>query len=110
MEHLEIREHLEFSSNKQTRKKLLASENLVAELVCYEPGQTTIAHLHPRQDEMFYVIEGAGTIVVNEQDVQVSAGSIVFVPSGVRHGIRADAGGQLALMFIKGPGATGTSS
>ena len=110
MEHLDIREHLEFSSIKQTRKKLIASENLVAELVCYEPGQATVAHLHPRQDEMFYVIEGAGTIVVDQEEVRVSAGSIVFVPAGVRHGIGADAGSRLALMFVKGPGSTGVSS
>jgi quercetin dioxygenase-like cupin family protein len=110
MEHLRIREHMEFSSIKQTRKKLVASENLVAELVCYEPGQATVAHLHPRQDEMFHVIDGAGTIVVDEQEVQVAVGSIVFVPAGVRHGIRADAESRLALMFIKGPGSTGTSS
>ncbi len=109
MEHLDIREHLEFSSIKQTRKKLIGSENLIAELVCYEPGQATVAHLHPRQDEIFYVIEGGGTIQVDEQEVRVSAGSMIFVPAGARHGIRADAGSRLALMFVKGPGATGVS-
>src|SRR5512135_1084668 len=110
MEHLEIRKQLEFSPAKQVRKKLIASEHLVAELVCYEPGQATVIHLHPRQDEIFYVIEGAGTITVEEEEAAVSAGSVVFVPAGARHGIRADAGGRLALMFVKGPGSQGISS
>ncbi len=107
MERFQIMQQLAFSPARQTRKKLIASENLVAELVCYEPGQTTVAHVHPRQDEIFHVIEGEGTIVVGEEDAPVSAGSIVFVPAGQRHGIRADRGGRLALMFIKGPGSTG---
>jgi quercetin dioxygenase-like cupin family protein len=105
MEHLEILRLLEYSPARQTRKKLIASENLVAELVCYEPGQATAPHLHPRQDEIFHVIEGGGTILVDENEVPVSAGSVVFVPAGSRHGIRADAGIRLALMFVKGPGA-----
>jgi quercetin dioxygenase-like cupin family protein len=107
MEHLEILHLLEFSPAKQVRKKLIASDNLVAELVCYEPGQATVPHLHPRQDEIFFVIAGKGTIVVGEEGIPVSAGSVVFGPMGVRHGIMADAGDRLALMFIKGPGSTG---
>ena len=106
LEHLEIMRQLEYSPVKQVRKKLLASENMVAELVCYEPGQATVPHLHPRQDEIFYVIAGSGTISVGDEIVPVSAGSVVFGPLGVRHGIRADAGDRLALMFIKGPGSS----
>ena len=109
MEHFEIMQQLEFSPAKQVRKKLIASENLVAELVCYEPGQATVSHLHPLQDEIFYVIAGKGTIVVGEEVVPVSTGSVVFGPLGVRHGIRADAGDRLALMFIKGPGSRGVT-
>jgi mannose-6-phosphate isomerase-like protein (cupin superfamily) len=109
MEHLEIMEQLEYSAAKQVRKKLIASENLVAELVCYEPGQATVSHLHPRQDEIFYVIAGKGSIVIGEEAVPVSAGSVVFGPLGVRHGIKADAGERLALMFIKGPGSMGVT-
>ena len=107
MEHLEIMRQLEYSPAKQVRKKLIASENLVAELVCYEPGQATVSHLHPRQDEIFYVIAGKGTIVIGEEGIPVATGSVVFGPLGVRHGIRADAGERLALMFIKGPGSAG---
>lgn len=109
MEHLEIMEQLEYSAAKQVRKKLIGSENLVAELVCYEPGQATVSHLHPRQDEIFYVIAGKGSIVIGEEEVPVSAGSVVFGPLGVRHGIKADAGERLALMFVKGPGSVGAA-
>jgi quercetin dioxygenase-like cupin family protein len=105
MERLEIPRLLEYSSARQTRKKLIASESLIAELVCYEPGQATTHHVHPRQDEIFHVIEGGGTILVDEEEAPVSAGSVVFVPAGSRHGVRADAGIRLALMFIKSPGA-----
>ena len=62
MEHLEIMQQLEFSPVKQVRKKLIASENMVAELVCYEPGQATVPHLHPRQDEIFCSCDCVGEV------------------------------------------------
>ena len=50
----------EFSVDKRVRKKLVQSQQIVSELVCYEPGQGTVLHQHPTQDEIFYVIEGGG--------------------------------------------------
>jgi len=54
---------------------------------------------------LFYIIEGAGTILVGEEEVRATATSAVFVPDGTNHGIRADAGNRLALMFIKSAGS-----
>ncbi|MGD9044002.1 MAG: hypothetical protein PVG06_09830 [Desulfobacterales bacterium] len=53
MEHLRIEDIKEFSTEKRIRKKLLGSEKIVAEFVCYEPGQGTPEHVHPKQDEIF---------------------------------------------------------
>ena len=87
MVHVLLEEEKEFSLEKRIRKKLLGSEKLVAELICYEPGQAAPIHSHPRQDEVFYVVEGKGTIIINDEDIPVAPSSLIFVPAKEPHGI-----------------------
>jgi quercetin dioxygenase-like cupin family protein len=109
VEHLKIEELKEFSSEKRIRKKLLSSEKLVVEVVCYEPGQSTPQQPHPKQDEIFYVIECTGTIMVGNEDVPVEPTSLILVSAQESHGIRAARDSHLVVMFIKAPGSTSSS-
>lgn len=109
MEILNVNEVKEFSKEKRIRKKLLSSEKLVAEFVCYEPGQSTPEHPHPKQDELFYVIEGRGTFIIDGKDVPVEESNLVLVPARVKHGIKADKDSRLVVMFTKAPGSTKSS-
>ena len=87
------------------RKKVFQSEIIVSELVCYEPGQLTKTHIHPRQDEIFLCIQGKGVITFSERDdIPIEQGSTVFVPSGVEHGVETIGDERLVLVFTKGPG------
>lgn len=97
----------EYSDKRQVRKKLVQSAQIVCEMVYYEPGQETVFHHHPTQDEIFYTISGTGAITFEDKEIPVKAGSVVFVPSGIVHGIRTDSDNRLVLMFTKGPGVTG---
>ena len=94
MEHLRIEEAVEFSAAKRIRKKLLGSQRIVAELLCYEPGQSTPVHHHPQQDEVFYVLEGSGKIFTGNEGTKketlVEPKSLIFVPAGTQHGLTAD--------------------
>jgi mannose-6-phosphate isomerase-like protein (cupin superfamily) len=42
-------------------------------------------HLHRRDEEAWYVLEGALRIQVGKEEVEAQAGSAVFVPRGTRH-------------------------
>jgi len=42
-------------------------------------------HMHPHQDEWFYVMEGAVAFAVGEQRVQLAPGESVLAPRGVPH-------------------------
>ncbi len=98
---------IEYSPDRQVRKKMMQSKTVVTELVCYEPGQFTKPHIHPVQDEIFFCVEGTGAITFTDddkEDIPISRGSVVFVPAGVRHGVATDEGSRLVLMFTKGPG------
>lgn len=95
---------IEYDSEKRVRKSFVNANGLTCELACYEPGQGSVIHYHPRQDEIFYVVEGKGTIIVDDVRHEVGPRMVMFVPSPARHGVIADMGTRLVLMFIKGPG------
>lgn len=101
---LDLDQLVEFSPDRRVRKKLVQTDIIVSEIVCYEPGQATKMHLHPNQDEFFYCVEGGGIITLADRDdIPVAKGGVVFVPRGIRHGV-ATRDTRLVLIFTKAPG------
>jgi quercetin dioxygenase-like cupin family protein len=41
----------DFAPDKRVRKMLFKSEQLWSEMAWYEPGQSTVMHSHPREEE-----------------------------------------------------------
>ena len=106
MEPLNIESLVEFSAAKRIRKKLLGSSRIVIELLCYEPGQATPIHQHPQQDEVFYVLEGKGTISLGGEESPIAPQSLILVPAQVPHGMTASSDGRMVVLFFKAPGST----
>ena len=50
-------------------------------------------HVHPEEDEWFYVLEGEITFWVADTRLSLKAGSFGFGPKGVPHTFYAEAGG-----------------
>jgi mannose-6-phosphate isomerase-like protein (cupin superfamily) len=42
-------------------------------------------HYHERTDEIYYVIGGQGRMRLNDEEVELREGVVVYVPRGVRH-------------------------
>jgi mannose-6-phosphate isomerase-like protein (cupin superfamily) len=42
-------------------------------------------HYHARTDEFYYVIQGRGRMVLDDETIDLSPGIVVYVPRGVRH-------------------------
>jgi quercetin dioxygenase-like cupin family protein len=57
-------------------------------------------HVHPEEDEWFYVLEGEMTFWVADTCLSLKAGSFAFGPKGVPHTFYADAGGAKALVGL----------
>jgi hypothetical protein len=55
-------------------------------------------HVHPEEDEWFYVLEGELTFWVGDARLALTAGSFAFGPKGVPHTFYAEAGGARALV------------
>ena len=107
VEHHEVIDLAEFSLKSFIRKPLVQSKGIVCDFVCFEPGQAADMHKHPVQDEIFYVIDGQGVITFEDrEDISVKTGSMVFIPSGLVHGVTTTNAERLILMLTKGPGIT----
>ena len=42
-------------------------------------------HYHERTDEVYYVIDGEGTMVLDDEEIDLHQGVVVYVPRGVKH-------------------------
>ena len=42
-------------------------------------------HYHARTDEFYYVIDGQGTMFLDDDEIELHKGVVVYVPRGVKH-------------------------
>lgn len=105
MKSLSVNDLKEFSSARWVRKNLIQSDQMASNMMCYEPGQETPTHAHKRQDEIFFIVEGRGTVMVAGEEIAVAPTSVVFVPAGTPHSVRPASDSRLVLFYVKAPGS-----
>jgi mannose-6-phosphate isomerase-like protein (cupin superfamily) len=90
-----------FAADKRVRKMLFKTDQLWSEIACYEPGQSTVMHMHLKEEEAIYVLEGTAHMAIDGQEVVVPAGSIVRFPNNVMHDVRNLGVERCVIMFLK---------
>ena len=53
-------------------------------------------HYHQRTDEIYYVIDGHGKMQLDDDEIELQAGAVVYVPHGVKH----KAWGELKVLVV----------
>ena len=53
--------------------------------ICCGDGRETGADSHPDAEEIYYVISGAGRLVMDGEEFRVSKGQTVYISVGVEH-------------------------
>jgi quercetin dioxygenase-like cupin family protein len=68
------------------------------------PGGGPPPHVHEREDEAFYVLDGEFEIWVGDEPIAAAPGDFVFVPSGTVHRFSnvGDAPGRILILFTPG--------
>ena len=64
--------------NKFLKNLVLSSTNL-------KPGQSTRGHTHPGQEEVYHFVSGVGSIQIDNDLYDVSAGDVFLIPDGAFH-------------------------
>jgi mannose-6-phosphate isomerase-like protein (cupin superfamily) len=68
----------------QIRPLIEESDGAAAE-VHHVEIQDAKLHYHEKTDEVYYVIDGEGTMVLDDEEIELHKGVVVYVPRGVRH-------------------------
>jgi quercetin dioxygenase-like cupin family protein len=65
------------------------------------PGHGAARHVHRNEEETFYILEGALTFQLDEQQVRAMPGQLVRIPRGMYHAfVNAEAEPLRALIFL----------
>ena len=91
----------DFAPDKRVRRMLFKTDQLWSEIACYEPGQSTPMHMHPKEEEAIFVLEGTAHMQIDGREVVVPAGSIVRFPHNVMHDVRNLSAERCVIMFLK---------
>ncbi len=83
-----------FSTQELSNLNLFDGEAFFGRLLCFSKGQVVRYHRHEHTDELFDVLEGEGTFLIDGGEMAGPAGTILYVPAGVEHGMRADGSDQ----------------
>ncbi len=71
----------------QTYKPVQLSRSSFAIDTMFPPGTFVPPHIHPDQDEFIRVLEGRFDLWLDGEEVSASAGDLVRLPMGSKHGI-----------------------
>jgi quercetin dioxygenase-like cupin family protein len=90
-----------FAADKRVRKMLFKTDQLWSEIVCYEPGQSTVMHMHPKEEEAIFVLEGTANMNIGGCEIVLPAGSLAKFPNKVLHDVRNLGSDRCVIMFFK---------
>jgi quercetin dioxygenase-like cupin family protein len=68
------------------------------------PGFSPPMHVHHREDESFYILEGEVTLQCGEQRFRASAGAFVFLPRDVPHTFVVEGDRPARMLTLLTPG------
>jgi mannose-6-phosphate isomerase-like protein (cupin superfamily) len=72
--------------------------------VATQPGVGPPSHIHHREDEAFYVLEGDYEFLIGKKTLRVGAGSLLYVPKGTLHAHRGVGEGVGRMLLTQTPG------
>lgn len=92
-----------FSSEKATRADLVRGDALFVGLNCFEPGQSQPVHTHAGADKFYLVLSGNARMIVGNETREAAAGTLVWAPADMPHGVEAAQERTVMLIVIAPP-------
>jgi mannose-6-phosphate isomerase-like protein (cupin superfamily) len=86
-------------------RRELGVESFGINQILLAPGQRGRIHRHLRQEEVYVVLGGTLTLVVEGEELDLGAGEVVRVPAEVRRQLVNRGPGTLSLLALGGAGA-----
>jgi quercetin dioxygenase-like cupin family protein len=93
----------QFSPDKMQKLNLFETRNFFCDVYCLEPGQDQKVHAHKDEDKLYFVLDGSGTFIVDEEAKELGEGQIIFAPAGSNHGVKNTSQARLKLLVFMTP-------
>lgn len=84
----------QFPGDQFANLNLFDGDAFFGRLLCFSRGQSVPVHRHEHKDECFDVVAGQGTLLMDGKEIAGVPGTMVYVPAGTEHGLRADGTAQ----------------
>jgi quercetin dioxygenase-like cupin family protein len=74
-------------------------------IISFQAGRTLEPHIHPDEDDSFYILDGEIVFMLGEdgEEVTAEAGTFVLVPPGIRHGFRNPTDQVVRILNVHAP-------
>ncbi len=79
-------------------KHIVRREALKIGLISVRPNEALPIHVHAKEEQFYFVLEGEGVLRLGEEERPFHPGMAVTIPPGMAHGVRNP--GSRALRFI----------
>jgi quercetin dioxygenase-like cupin family protein len=76
-----------FDTGTAAKADLFAGRSLFVGLNCFEPGQSQRVHVHAGSDKFYLVVSGKARMIIGDETREVGAGTIVWAPADLPHGV-----------------------
>ena len=76
-----------FQPTKAAKADLFRGGQLFVGLNCFEPGQAQPAHTHAGADKFYLVVSGKARMTVGAETRVAEAGTVVWAPADIPHGV-----------------------
>jgi quercetin dioxygenase-like cupin family protein len=71
-----------------TNVRMFVAEEFSGCVLGFLPGQELPVHVHEHEHEVFDVLQGRGTMYLDDETMELGPGDTAFVPAGVWHGFK----------------------
>lgn len=83
--------------------EVTGAETFSTGVVVLRPGKGHERHTHPNSEEVLYVLDGTGTQTIGDEEREVSAGDMLYIPAGVEHSTENTSWEPLRFLAMYGP-------
>ena len=82
------------------------TKNLRFSVGYFSPGEKLEPHIHPESEEIYYVIQGTGTVYLGTdlEEVPIEPHMGLYIPAGMVHGVTNTGEERLLIAFFVAPG------
>ncbi|MBM4438093.1 MAG: cupin domain-containing protein [Actinobacteria bacterium] len=98
-------ERVETPGFQRTIKRLLSTSQMVVHMCSFDVGQAGSRHVHADAEEVTYVVDGVGEVLLDDGELRLAPGSVFHGPRNTVHQFRNTGARPLVTVSVYSPPA-----